>query len=241
MNRPPEVMPDLTAAILARTSGPACGRLRHLACDFVDGWLAPDDRDLVHGHLDHCPGCQNLIAQLEAASQILPGFAALAPGADFTARVLSRTHAALPHPALQQDRFVAGWARLMRRPRAALEAAYLATAAGLILTQLPLPGTQQPAGSALVSRVRRESRATLTGAATRAQAWTWRASSPVRNLQVREGTWSVLWFRFTRRVGQAWLELTTAVHSARARLGHKPSTATPPVTEPSSPSPRSAL
>lgn len=243
MSHPPDSMPDLTAAILARTSGPVCGRLRDLACNFVDGLLPPDDRDLVRGHLDHCPACQGLIARLEAASRILPGFTELDPGAGFTASVLSRTQATLPIPAQSQDRLVAGWARLMRRPRAALEAAYLATAAGLLFTQVPLPGSQQPAGSALAARVRTESRATLAATSSRAQTWTTRAraANPLRILPHRDSVWSTLWSRLTRRVGQAWLDLSKAVRQARARLWRPPTTANPAPTEPSGPASRSAL
>ncbi|MDP1830419.1 MAG: zf-HC2 domain-containing protein [Geothrix sp.] len=243
MSRLPSSLPDLTASILARTSGPTCGRLRALACDLVDGALPPDDRDLAHRHLEHCPDCRSLVSRLEAASEVLLAFAQLEPGAEFTAAVLSRTRLAPPFPAPPQDRLLVGWARLMRRPRAALEAAYLATAAGLILSQVPLPGTQHPVGSALVSRVRTESRASLAGASSRVQAWTTRAkaANPIRLSHHRNSVWSARWSRLIRRIGQAWLDLSNAARKTRVRFWRQPPTSTSAPAEPSGSASRSAL
>lgn len=122
--------PDLTRAILGRTSGSPCARLRHLACDLVDGALAPDEAALAQGHLDHCPACSALVSALRASASLLPTLAEADPGPGFTARALRAT-SLLPVPA------PSGWARLLQRPRIALELAYLAAAAGILAFHSP--------------------------------------------------------------------------------------------------------
>jgi hypothetical protein len=238
----PGSLPELTAAILARTSGPACGRLRELACDFVDGTLPGADGDLVRGHLDHCPACQGLVARLRAAALLLPAFAALEPGGDFTASVLRRTHpAAAPAPA--PDPLLAGWARLMGRPRAALEAAYLATAAGLILTQVPLPAPLRPVPATLAALVRRESRASLTQLRARGEAWSQRprAFLPVRSPGPQPGAWSTFWSRLELLLHRSWLGLVQSARQLRARAWPAAPKAPPRATEPAKAPLRSAL
>ena len=238
----PGAMPDLTAAILARTSGPACGRLRELACDFVDGTLPGGDGDLVLGHLEHCPACQGLVARLRAAALFLPAFATLNPGADFTTSVLRRTHpAASPAPA--PDPLLAGWARLMGRPRAALEAAYLATAAGLILTQIPLPAPLRPLPASLVSLVRRESRDSLAQLRARGEAWSRgpRAFLLARTPGPQPGAWSSLWSRLEGLMNRSWLALVQAARQLRARAWPAAPKALPPASEPARAPLRSAF
>ena len=50
----PGASPELTRAILARTSGDPCQRLQSLACDFVDGSLEAGQASLVRLHLGCC-------------------------------------------------------------------------------------------------------------------------------------------------------------------------------------------
>lgn len=156
--KPPFPMPDLTAGILARTSGPACGRLRDLACDFVDGTLDPDGACLVGEHLEHCPHCQGLVKSLREASEFLPVFAELDPGTGFTESVLQWTRSQAPFRSPGQDRLQEGWGRLLRRPRFCLEAAYLGTAAGFMAIQIPM---HLGMGTALVSRIQQDSKVVL--------------------------------------------------------------------------------
>lgn len=247
MSRPPLSSPadpsDLTAAILARTSGPACDRLRGLACAFVDEILPLEDRELVARHLEHCPQCQSLVAGLETARSLLPGFAQVDPGAAFTASVLTRTRSPLPPNLPPPDRFLAGWANLMRRPRAALEAAYLATAAGLILSQLPLPGSAGPAGSAIISLVRTEGRTSIARVAFEGQGLTRRtlATAPVRILHSRESAWTNFRIRFSQHLERSWKRLAKAAHATWTWLWPQQNTSAPPSTEPPKAQPRSAL
>jgi anti-sigma factor RsiW len=130
---PPEAALDLTRAILARTSGSPCRRLRDLACAFVDGGLESGSESLVRAHLETCPGCAALVSALAASQRVLPRLAHLDPGPWFTQRVLRAT--------VHQRAQPSTWWKLMHRPRIALEAAYLGATAGLLGLSLPLPST----------------------------------------------------------------------------------------------------
>ena len=247
MSRPPvsisAALADLTASILARTSGPACDRLRGLACDFVDGALPADDLELVAQHLEHCPQCRGLVTGLAPAIRVLPEFAQVDPGLSFTASVLTRTRSPLPLILPPPDRFLAGWANLMRRPRVALEAAYLATAAGLILTQIPLPGSAGSAGSAFISQVRTEARISTARVASLGQRLTRSAlaTSPVQIFRSREGAWATFRTRFNQRFERIWKRLVTAANDARTWFWPQRKASAPPFTEPSKAPPRSAF
>ena len=116
--------PDLTTSILARTSGSACPRLRALACDCVDGELDVADARLVEGHAAHCPGCRRLLETLRAAHLALPAFAEIDPGPFLATRV---------RQACQRVRSPGPWARLLERPRLALEGALLGATLFMLL------------------------------------------------------------------------------------------------------------
>ncbi|MBP1773401.1 MAG: hypothetical protein H6P99_2564 [Holophagaceae bacterium] len=220
---------DLTASILQLTSGPACGRLHDLAWDLAAGQLDPETTDLARQHLDHCAACRARLASLEAAQRLLPGFADLDPGEAFAGAVLARTRSLRPQAL---DPFLEGWARLMRRPRAALEAAYLATAAGLICTQIPVPGFDRTAGPALVTLIRRDVRP-LAEAPLR-QAWSSPLPAPAvaaapsthRLLRSAQAAWSRLTGRF-QRGGQ---DLTRTLRALYERL-RKPATEPSPASK----------
>ncbi|MBI1751268.1 MAG: zf-HC2 domain-containing protein [Acidobacteria bacterium] len=134
---PPEAGLDLTRAILARTSGPACQRLHNLACAFVDGELDSAQGGLVRLHLASCPSCQSLVGALIETRNLLPALAQTNPGPWFTQRVMRAT-TRRPAPQNATDRRPLWW-KLMHRPRIALEAAYLGAAAGLVGSYLPIP------------------------------------------------------------------------------------------------------
>lgn len=238
MSRDPFSMPDLTASILARTSGPACGRLRDRACDLADGSMAGDDLEMAESHLAHCPACQALLFSLREATLILPGFAQVAPGEHFTGSVLAQTR--LLCRVQPPDRLVAAWTRFIRRPRAALESAYLATAAGLILTQMPLPGTLDGVGTALLSRVRTESRASFSGSALLPQPGVTQVQKdrPGRLLRPPPPTLHRAFSRLSDAFRRAWSVCSQALYGTAERLGfHRPA---PSRTEPFDPSRRPA-
>jgi hypothetical protein len=120
---------DLAAAVLARTSGAACGAAQAVLCEFVDGVLADTDRDLVAAHLGHCARCEALRATLVWVGAALPTMAQLDPGPAFTRAVLEATAAQTPRRAWSRNALAERWQQLVARPRFAWEAAYV----GLLL------------------------------------------------------------------------------------------------------------
>jgi len=127
----------LTRAILARTSGNACGSARERLCDFVDGVLAPFDRSLVDGHLAHCPACADLAAALAESTDVLPSFASLAPPTSVVFDVLRATSRRAPEPGLA-ERLSAWLGRVAARPRFSLEVAYVLTVLLLVVLGNPV-------------------------------------------------------------------------------------------------------
>lgn len=132
----PGASPELTRAILVRTSGDPCQRLQSLACDFVDGSLEAGQASLVRLHLGHCVACSALVEALASLQADLPAMAQVDPGPWFTQAVLRATRHQPIRPSADLQSL---WWRLMHRPRIALEAAYLGAAAGLMGIYLPLP------------------------------------------------------------------------------------------------------
>jgi hypothetical protein len=127
----------LTRAILARTSGDACGSARERLCDFVDDTLAPFDRGLVDGHLAHCQACGNLAAALAESAEVLPSFATLAPRTSVVFDVLRATSRRPPEPGLG-ERLSAWLGRVAARPRFSLEVAYVLTVLLLVVLGNPV-------------------------------------------------------------------------------------------------------
>ncbi len=124
---PREPSPDLTAAILQRTSGSPCESTRDLLCDLVDESLTPVDAGLVRLHLDACGECSALTGAIARLTEELPELAEIEPDASFVDEVLART---LPWRRRLVRRFPVLadlGTRMVRRPRFALEAAYVCT------------------------------------------------------------------------------------------------------------------
>ena len=179
----PADAPDLTAAVLARTSGSACGRAGDLLAAFADG--APDlgDAQLLHAHLERCPACHDLAATFAWLTPELRGMAEVAPDPAFLADVLAATarlRASSLARARRQARFagrieaVAGlagvwWRRQLERPRFALEFAYVATMILLALCATPVSPLRSAPQKALAVV-----EASPAGVAT-VSAWVWRA------------------------------------------------------------------
>jgi len=124
---------DLLGAVLARTSGPACGSARARLCEHADRLLAPVDEDLVGMHLEGCGECGGLAAALARLSTDLPTLAEMEPGPRFVTDVLARTSRRETLTA----RLLDACRRLAQRPRIAWEGAYAGSIALLILFGTP--------------------------------------------------------------------------------------------------------
>ncbi|HSL81435.1 MAG TPA: hypothetical protein VLF66_01580, partial [Thermoanaerobaculia bacterium] len=135
---PKTELEDLLAGVLARTTGPVCGRAHEL---LPDEDLPDTDRRLLALHLEGCPGCRALAAALAALAEDLHALAEVAPEPGFLEGVLARTSRAAPAvPALDRRArrlapslaaFAGAWRRAsavwVRRPRFAWEAAFVLT------------------------------------------------------------------------------------------------------------------
>lgn len=116
--------PGIAAAIIGRTSGPACGAAAEHLGDLADGRLQGLDLDLVRIHLAHCSECAELAVAMQQLARQLPSMAEVDPGPGFTARVLRATSEAGARSGSPWGARLR-WAGLLLRPRFALEAAYV--------------------------------------------------------------------------------------------------------------------
>jgi hypothetical protein len=117
---------SLTASVMRKTAGDACGSARDRLCGFVDGVLEPFDRDLVAGHLSCCAPCAALADALARSAAVLPSFAALTPPGPFVFGVLAATSFRPAEPSVL-DRLGERLRRAAMRPRFSLEVAYVLT------------------------------------------------------------------------------------------------------------------
>lgn len=121
-----ETPAGLTEAILARTSGRACGRAQTLLGDHVDGILGALDRELAGAHLQQCRECAALARVLARLGEDLAVFAELRPDAALLDDILARTVRPARWSAMWERGRAAG-RRLFERPRIAWEVASVTT------------------------------------------------------------------------------------------------------------------
>lgn len=133
-----DVDPDLIASVLGRTTGSPCGQAEGLLPALVDDQLDADTADLLRDHLSHCDGCARLLAVLEESRLVLPALAELQAPPALVARVLAAT-------SRREERspFVEWWFRVLARPRASLEIAYVATVLIVALLGNPVSAFQE--------------------------------------------------------------------------------------------------
>jgi hypothetical protein len=137
VGEPDGVPPDLAASILERTVGSACGSARDRLCAHVDGESGPVDKELVGLHLAACGDCAALARALVGLKTDLPRLAELQADRRFVDDVLAAT---VQHRRPSVRRLaprLSDWAGLIRRPRLALEGAYLGTLLLAVLFWVP--------------------------------------------------------------------------------------------------------
>lgn len=142
---------ELTAAILAATSGSPCARAEALLPCLADGELSDEERALLTAHLAHCAPCRALAQSLAWLEHTLPAMATAEPDPRFTAEVLAAIAQADASAALPRldERLADWWRRSWRRPRFALEAAYAATLLIVALTATPVSPLREAPREAL--------------------------------------------------------------------------------------------
>lgn len=131
---------ELTAAILAATSGSPCARAEALLPCLADGELSGEEVALLTAHLAHCAPCRALAESLAWLEGALPAMARREPDALFAGEVLAAIAQAEAADALPRldERLADWWRRSWRRPRFALEAAYAGTLIVVALTATPV-------------------------------------------------------------------------------------------------------
>lgn len=118
---------DLAGSILRRTSGSTCRSARELLCGELDGEIAQVDSELLMIHLGSCAECAALSRRLAALARDLPMLAEIAPDDLFLGDVLARTLPPQSSAGRWAARLAAGIQQLLRRPRFAMEGAYVGT------------------------------------------------------------------------------------------------------------------
>jgi hypothetical protein len=119
-------------------------------CDYVDGSLPEIDVELVRLHLGGCEACEGLALALTSLAGELPAMAEIEPDSAFVGDVLARTVPWRRRIARRLDKLTAIrdlWPRVVRRPRFALEAAYVGTLVLVLIfgPNLPLAGVPRKA------------------------------------------------------------------------------------------------
>ncbi len=130
--QPPQ---ELMIAVLQHTSGPVCNEARKRLCDWADGRLEQNDRQILSFHLEHCSDCCALASSLIELKQILPEMATLEPDVGFTARVMQATpgRPSRARAVWNSICMYGQWKHLVQRPRIAWEAAYVGALLILLL------------------------------------------------------------------------------------------------------------
>jgi len=155
---------ELTRSIIERTSGPTCPRVEFFLCDLVDGELDAENSHLVALHLDHCPACRTIADNLVTLRAVLPDMAEIEPDGSFTPEVVEATSRWRPFRPGLRTRLLAGWSRLVQRPRFSFEAAYVGTLVLVLAFGNPIPPIRNIAFERLgLATIPQAARATISG------------------------------------------------------------------------------
>jgi hypothetical protein len=134
----------LTRAVLAETSGAVCAKIEERLVDWVDltPWTKRQpgiEDELVGQHLDHCRQCTELVQTLRMLREELPEMAEVEPDTRFVVDVLEQTSRLKQGKRSWSSLADDWWTHLIRRPRIALEAAYVAALLFFLLLGSPAP------------------------------------------------------------------------------------------------------
>ena len=87
-----------------------CDRALELISAGLDGALTPEEKDWLEKHLEHCPACRALDADLASLHQLLPTLAP-EPPAELKERIMDAVRAERPSPSPPRGRKSPGGGR----------------------------------------------------------------------------------------------------------------------------------
>ena len=126
---------DFIESVLERTSGRPCRKAEAWLAGAIDEPLDAVERELLDGHLEHCPPCTSFAAALQRTLAVLPTMAELDETPDLVEAVAAET-----------TRRKSLLERLWARPRIAAELAYVGALGVLLAVGLPTaPWREAPA------------------------------------------------------------------------------------------------
>lgn len=137
---------SLLDAVLHQTTGSTCSTVQDELGDWIDQTSERGRAQAITDHVEGCPRCAELARVMHRCGELLPQFAELDPGPNFTADVMMAT---LRTPSLRRvflRRLQDAWQSLVLRPALPLEAGFVATLVLVLLTATPVaPWPQLPA------------------------------------------------------------------------------------------------
>jgi predicted anti-sigma-YlaC factor YlaD len=130
---------ELSAAILAQTSGTVCDRAREMMSDHLEVSLDTLDRQLLEAHMEHCSPCKTVFETMRHLLPLLAEMRELQPGKTFTRSVIRATSQIPGRETRWVERFRRWWEEQLARPIVQWEAAYVG--ALLLIATFGTPGS----------------------------------------------------------------------------------------------------
>lgn len=126
----------IVTAVMARTTGSACGAAEAKLPAFVAGELDATDAELVAAHLGGCRTCRDVAEALTWTPATCREIACVEPPPGFTDDVLRRSRTARS-PRVWKRRLRRAWLRALLRPRFPLELGYAGALVAVLLFGTP--------------------------------------------------------------------------------------------------------
>ena len=126
-----------------------CSKIEQWLSEYMEASLPPGDMELVKAHLETCPGCSALLAEMQSVLSLCRDYPALEMDPDFTERILLRT-SGRPRTRSIKERITRYFVRPILTPRFAVGAS-LAALFLVLMVNLMVPRMSE-AVSALSSR-----------------------------------------------------------------------------------------
>lgn len=114
-----------------------CSKTEYLLSEYMEASLPPGEMEQVKLHLDQCPGCSALLAEMQSALALCRNFPSLDLAPDLTERILLRT-SGRPRTRPLKEQIQACFLRPLMTPRFAFGAA-LALLFTVFMTNVMVP------------------------------------------------------------------------------------------------------